>query len=200
MRSGDDKISVSSSELGNSLGISQQSASRYLRELEDSDLIKRTNAGKIYEIQLTPKGFDTLKGIYLNLKGFIETKKSIDGTVITGIGEGAYYVGKYSEKIEETLGINPFRGTLNIKVVEGIIDLERFTSGMIGEFKMNGRTFGAIKFAPIRLLLDKKKEDCYLIVPKRTHHRDEVEIISEFNLREKLGLKDGDNVRIELST
>ena len=201
MKSRNDRISISSSEFGNFLGISQQSASRYMRELENDGIIKRTKTKKGQEIQLTSKGYDILNEMYLNLKEFIETGKSknlIEGTVITGIGEGAYYVREYSEKIEKSLGIKPFLGTLNVKPLEKILNLERFTTGIINGFKRGGRTFGSIKFAPVKLLINQKKYNCYLIVPKRTHHKEDVEIISEFNLRKKLGLKDGDRVKIEL--
>lgn len=200
MKSRSDKIIISSSGFGNSLGISQQTASRYLKKLEDEGLIRRMKTGEGQEIQLTSKGYGILDEMYLNLKGFIETKESMEGTVITGIGEGAYYVEKYSEKIEGVLGIKPFLGTLNIKLMEEVINLDRFATGMIDGFNMEGRSFGSIKFAAVNLLLNRKRESCYLIIPQRTHHRDEVEILSEFNLRRRLDLKDGDRVRIELST
>lgn len=203
LKSRGDHIRLSSSEFGSFLGISQQTASRYMKELEDEDLIKRNMSKKGQDIQLTSKGYDILNEIYLNLKEFIETEKSkilIEGTIVKGIGDGAYYVREYSDKINKALKIKPFFGTLNIKPSRKILNLDRSTIGKINEFKKGGRTFSSIKYAPAKLLINHKKEDCYLIVPKRTHHRDEIEIISEFNLKKKFGLKNGDGVRIEIST
>ena len=38
------------------------------------------------------------------------------GVVVTGLGEGAYFVAKYAKLFKEKLGFAPFHGTLNITV------------------------------------------------------------------------------------
>lgn len=39
------------------------------------------------------------------------------GEVVSGLGEGAYYVRQYEPLIEEYLGFKPFPGTLNVKIL-----------------------------------------------------------------------------------
>lgn len=201
MKSKNESIFISSSELGISLGISQQTASRYLLNLEKRNLISRKISKEGQGILLTSEGFDLLYGIYANLKEFFEGKKStnplFEGNVIAGIGEGAYYIREYEDRIRETLGFKPFSGTLNIRLKDPK-NLEIYAKGIIKGFRKSGRTFGDVKFMPVKIIFKDKSAGCYLIIPKRTHHRDIVEIISELNLRERLGIRKDDRVRIEL--
>ena len=52
------EVKCSTAHLGEKLGISQQTASRYLIELEKNDLIKRSKFGRKESIQITKKGFE----------------------------------------------------------------------------------------------------------------------------------------------
>lgn len=206
MGSADDIVSISSLQFAEALGVSQQSASRYLKNLEHENLIKRKVGAKKQEIKLTSKGAMVLNEIYFNLKDFFENKKEIiiEGEVVKGIGEGAYYMKEYYDKINEKLNFAPYGGTLNIKLNENFVNFNfgRYVSVVISVFKKSGRTFGKVKCIPVKLFKDKTEdnnEDCFIILPERTHHKNIIEIISEFNLREKLNLKEGDGVKIVLS-
>jgi riboflavin kinase len=193
---GSRRLTISTTLFGESLGMSQQTASRYLGELEGEGLIRRNGT----EVTLTSKGFDALKEVYISLKDFVEEKepaKKISGTVSKGLGEGAYYVKEYSEEIEKKLGFKPFLGTLNVRPVEEIQNNERLYAGTIKGFRKKGRTFGSIRYAKIKLAAKGKTELCYVILPTRTHHKETFEIISPRNLRDVLGLSDGDTVEIE---
>lgn len=197
-----DKVSMSSSELGDSLGISQQSASRYLNELEAEGLIARSKSGRTQGVMLTQKGFAQLGEMYLDLKDFIEEKKpenKITGTIVRGLGEGAYYVREYAEEIKKKLGMRPFYGTLNIKPAEKMANTDRLMTGTIKGFKRGGRTFGSLRYAKVSLSSGSSQERCYVIVPARTHHKDALEIISQHNLRDKMGLVDGASVTVEFT-
>jgi len=202
MKSKEDKISVSSSELGISIGISQQTASRYLLDMEKKGLITRKISNEGQEIGLTSDGIGQLYGIYENLKEFFDGKKDagntvLEGSIVSGIGEGAYYIREYGDRIKEILGFRPFLGTLNVKLKE-YRNLEGRARGVIKGFRRGERTFGDVKFLPIKITFREKSADCCLIIPKRTHHKDIVEIISDSNLRKVMGVKDKDTVRIEL--
>ncbi|HIE33719.1 MAG TPA: DUF120 domain-containing protein [Candidatus Altiarchaeales archaeon] len=201
LRSINDKLILSSSELGELLGVSQQTASRYLLELEGEGLIKRRKLGRVQEIEITVLGIIALREIHKNLGAFLrdgDESVVIEGRVTRGIGEGAYYVREYMQKFMDKLGIIPFPGTLNIKV-SNIPDIERYCTGKIEGFEKEGRSFGNIKFVPVMLRVNEKTEDCFLIIPERTHYKDGIEIISEFNLRDKFGLRDGDSVSVEIT-
>ncbi len=61
--------------------------------------------------------------LYSNLRLLLETPYppsiTLEGTVFTGLGEGAYYIGResYRQQFVEKLGFDPYPGTLNLKLV-----------------------------------------------------------------------------------
>ncbi|MFH1788474.1 MAG: DUF120 domain-containing protein, partial [Candidatus Altiarchaeota archaeon] len=59
--------------------------------------------------------------------------------------------------------------------------------------------YGVIRLAPVSLSFKKKKTDCFFLLPERTHHREDVELIHKEKLREKLGLRDGDEVTVSFT-
>jgi riboflavin kinase len=125
-----DKVSMSSAQIGSSLGISQQSAARKLKELEEAGYIKRGKALGVRSesIELTDKGFGILDRMYRTLKSFMEEnspENAIEGTIARGLGEGAYYVTEYSSEIRKRLGFMPFPGTLNVKPAGGMPQRKR---------------------------------------------------------------------------
>ena len=89
-----DYIAISSRELGELLDISQQSASKKILELLSNGLIERDLGARRQRIKLTEKGFDLLRKEYSDYQRVFEMKDHlvIVGTVISGLGEGQYYV------------------------------------------------------------------------------------------------------------
>jgi len=203
LKNKDDKLLISSTEYGDILGVSQQSAARHLSDLAKSGLIKRVKTSGGQEVSLTDKGYSALREIYLNLGQFFSEKKNgdaIEGLVVRGIGEGAYYVKEYSEEISRKLGFEPFLGTLNVKATGELVrdaDFQRHFSGTIKGFRRGGRTFGDIRYAHVRLHSGAKSEECILIQPARTIHKDVLELISPHNLRERLGISEDQGVSVE---
>jgi len=201
MRSKGDKLLISSSDLGNYLGISQQSASRYLTRLEKRGFIERSRKGKGQVVRFTEKGINLLEEVYLNLRDFIEEGGKpmlIEGKVISGLGEGAYYVREYADRLQRSIGFKPFFGTLNIKPQRAYPSIDKYIAGTIRGFKKGDRTFGEIGYMPVKLMGDEWEEDCYLVIPQRKHYIDEFEIVSREKLREKYKIKDGDVLKIEI--
>lgn len=198
MSSYDEPLIATTSRLGTSIGVSQQTTSRYLKNLESAGFITRRSTGTGQEIALTKKAINSLREMHSDLEMLL-TKKPvfIDGTVVSGFEEGAYYVQQYLE-IEKKLGFKPFPGTLNVKTLIPM-NLERYATITIDSFKMGDRTFGEIGLFPVELHRNKKRVSCYLILPKRTHHREVLELISSENLRKRLKIKDGDVVRVRVS-
>jgi riboflavin kinase len=199
MKSKKDIVNLPSAELGELAGVSQQTAARNLKELEDEGLIRRVRTGRGQGIIITEKGIAELTQLYSGLKAFLEEETpatKVTGTISRGMGEGAYYVNEYAEEIKNKLGYKPFPGTLNVKISEPL-NLDRLTTGTIKGFKKKNRTFGSIRYAPVRVSAKGQSVDCHIIVPARTHHKDVLEIISPLNLREKLGAGDGEAVGVE---
>jgi riboflavin kinase len=87
---------ISTEYLAGKLGASQQTASRYLIELDNMGWIKRTVTPEGCLIKITDVGFKELQKLYSNLRFLIEAAYppsiTLEGTVFTGLGEGAYYI------------------------------------------------------------------------------------------------------------
>ena len=121
------------------------------------------------------------------------------GTVFTGSGRGAYYVGhpEYIKRFEQLLGYAPFPGTLNVKLgtEEDIMQRKRLRlrgEGLrIEEFHIAGERFSSVNCFKGRL----ENETIALLIVAITDYDDSVlELISPVYLREKLRLKDGSAV------
>jgi len=183
---------ITSVELGNALGISQQTASRRLKELEKSSLIRKEGKRVIIE----EEGMKILKEIYLNLDSIFREQRSVYGKLFSGLGEGKYYVSKhgYREQFIKKLGFSPYPGTLNLylsfdenKKLENILAEKEYI--ILRGFRNENRTFGDVKC--YRVLVENQIESA-LLKPFRTHHMPNVvEIISKEFLRKKLNINDG---------
>jgi riboflavin kinase len=199
------KVECSTTHLGKKLGISQQTASRHLIELEKNDLIKRYKFGRKESIQMTKKGFEILKDWHIKLQRILEGvqyRTNIVGKLFSGFGEGAYYISHkgYEKQFIESLGFKPYPGTLNLKIQGQDIGKKKIIEGcsalMIDGFSNDSRNFGSVKCC--KAIINDKIEGA-IVFALRTHYGDDViELISPYNLRNKLKLEDGDEVKITI--
>jgi len=189
-------VRITSTELGAQLSMSQQNASRRLLALERGGFVERRDGG----IQLTKKGHGELAGLYSALKAAFEGDRiEIEGTVVSGLGEGRYYLSLpgYKNQIKQKLGFLPYPGTLNIRL--GAADLWkrqhilRLDPVIIKGFRDEKRTYGDLFAYGCTL----EGVECAVLVPLRTHHgADILEVIARWELKRKLKKKDGDSVRV----
>jgi len=198
---------VSTEFLAEKLGTSQQTASRYLIDLEHKGWIKReiTHDGCLVKIESS--GNAELQKLYSNLKMLMETeflpRITLEGIVFTGLGEGAYYVTKepYREQFMKKIGFDPYPGTLNLKLtsdydIKTRTELDAYPAIEVEGFKNGERTFGIVKCYPI--IIDNKVKGA-IITALRTHYDVSVlEIIAPVCLRKQLNLKDGNKVKVEI--
>jgi riboflavin kinase len=199
---------ISTEYLAEKLEISQQTASRYLIELERDGWIKRTITPEGSLIRIADKGTRELERLYSNLRFLIETayppSVTLEGTVFTGLGEGAYYISKefYKKQFLDKLGFAPFPGTLNLKLtteydLKSRTELEAYPAVEIQGFKNEDRTFGVVKCYPATI---SNKVKGALIFALRSHYDNSVlEVIAPVNLRKQLNLKDGYKVKVEVN-
>ena len=112
-------VSVTTSSLGKSIKKSQQAASKHLLELEQNQFLERVINGRNISVKITSKGFSEfvklsaiLQKSLNSLPSFVELK----GTLVSGMGEGAYYMGLsgYTKQFKSKIGYVPFPGTLNV--------------------------------------------------------------------------------------
>ena len=189
------QLKTSTLKLAKEFNVSQQTVSRKLIEMEKKGMIKRDASPQGIKICLTQKSFSFLNKKYLMLKKAFEKGRELKGTVKTGMGEGSYYISKYSKRIEKKLGFNPFSGTLNIIV--NPIDKKEFLSNMnpviINGFKTSSRSYGAVHCYNVKI----NNAKAAIIIPERTAYPENiVELISAVNLKKRFKLKEKSKVTL----
>jgi riboflavin kinase len=194
------KIELSSQELAQRLETSQQTASRYLLDLDTQQMITRELGVKKQLVQITGNGADVLENEYVLYKQIfnLSIKVIFKGKVISGMGEGKYYTRQkgYADQFQKQLGFAPYPGTFNVEIEyleRNKLRLLRNSTGiLIPEFHAENRTFGSV-------VCFKATIDGYegaIVLPKRSHYSLILECISPHCLREKLGVVDGDEVEV----
>ncbi|OPY39188.1 MAG: Riboflavin kinase [Methanoregula sp. PtaU1.Bin051] len=197
-------VFVSTQSIGTMLGISQQTASRRLKALETQGLITRAIAADGQHVSVTRQGEDELRREFQEYtRIFSEGEKTylLNGAVISGLGEGKYYMSlpPYKEQFRTNLGFEPYPGTLNIRLTPSSIPVRKKIDALdwirIKGFSTDGRTFGDAKCIPCRI----GTISCGIVVPGRTHYpEDIIEVIAPVALRRKLGVGDSDSITVEV--
>jgi riboflavin kinase len=197
-------VKVSTTELSRALGGSQQSASRHLQLLEEMGLITRRIDPDGSLITITDGGLNALDEVLQELKVHIEGVGAevfvFDGTVASGLYEGAYYISRegYRSQIRDKIGFDPFPGTLNVKIKPEDFErrrrLERHPSVMLEGFKDGERSFGSCKCYP--LLLNDEIKGALIVADRTIHDLSTMEIVSPVYLRRHFGLSDGDPIKV----
>ncbi|MFA6329035.1 MAG: DUF120 domain-containing protein, partial [Candidatus Micrarchaeia archaeon] len=189
---------ITTGEIAEGIGVSQQTASRKLIALEREGAVVREGGA----ISLTPKAVSRVRAFVSAILSSLQGEAmSFSGTVSSGIGKGARFVSQkeYMESFKRLLDFFPFAGTLNVKIEGGDIE-KRITLREQPPIRVPGFAKGKVSFGKI---------DCYrcvigglpcaVIFPEMSVHGLQVlEVISPFNLRKKLSLSDGSKVSVEM--
>jgi riboflavin kinase, archaea type len=203
-------VELTTGEIAKKIKRSQQLASKELLDLEFFGYIKRNKKSKKYTIKVTENGYQKVYDLYLFLKTAIESFKHIidfEGHIITGMGEGAYYMSLkgYKQQFKEKLGYEPYPGTLNIKLnsslyVEAKKEMLKYSSINIEGFSDQSRTFGWVKCYPA-YINDSDNINSSILILERTHYDDSIiEIIAPFSIKEQFSLKNGDYIKLKVNT
>ena len=199
-------ISITTSSLGKNIQKSQQAASKHLLELEQNKFIERIINGRNISVKITSKGFSEMVKLSSILQKSLDSSPSyveLKGTLVSGMGEGAYYMGLkgYTKQFQSKIGYVPFPGTLNVRLdqkihQESIKQFETLNGVKIKSFSDGKRTYGWVKCFNVKL---NNSMNCELIILERTHHDDSIiELISKSCLRKTGKLKDGSKVLINI--
>ncbi len=199
------QVVISTGVFARGLGLSQQTASRRLIDLEKEGLIERSAEGRVQRVKMTKQGINTLQEMHRVLKPVFEPPKKelvIRAAVFSGLSEGSYYMSMegYRKQFKSKLGFDPFPGTLNLRVAKDSMperrELESYPFIGIDGFADKERTYGGARCFPV-ILEDKVKGA--IVEPIRAHYgEDVIEIIAPENLRRRLRLKDGDVVDVRV--
>jgi len=195
-------VALSSNEFASYIDSSQQTAARKLKSLEDRNYITRQIIHDGQLISVTKNGLAALQkelNDYQEIFSGNGAVKILKGKVITGLGEGQYYISLegYRAQFCEKLGFDPYPGTLNVKLDPQSIELRKRVSGdiRISGFTAQNRTFGSGSCFNVRISDIRGA----VITPERTHYpEDIIEVIAPVNLREHLNVEDGSTIDVEV--
>src|SRR3989338_5124982 len=122
----------------------------------------------------------------------------INAKAAVGVHRGSQLIEKYYARLIGILGFRPFRGTLNLKL-ERNLNFKIYAQIMLDHILLDGSRHVEAYLAPARLHVKGQEYDCWAFRHEKTpQHSDEIEIIAADNIHEKFGLKDGDEVVLEL--
>ena len=117
----------------------------------------------------------------------------IRGRLVEGQGIAHSFVRRYTDDLASVLKFEPFPGTLNVECPTVPI----FPKTGI---KINPQYGGEVTCYPCMIEANKIKLRGAIIIPEKTAHPAHVvEVIAKENLREKLQIRPGDEVRCTLS-
>lgn len=127
------------------------------------------------------------------------TLLEIFGNVVSGLGEGRFFVGltPYKNKFKELTGFTPFEGTLNVKLKHNF-NLDEFNPIEFDGFEIDGKKYFGGKVLLVKLF-DKSGHsiNCAIVAPKKTDHsKKTLELIAPVHLRKFLSLNNSDVVKI----
>ncbi|MFH1200029.1 MAG: DUF120 domain-containing protein [Candidatus Micrarchaeota archaeon] len=195
-------LNTSTASLAAVLGVSQQTASRWLSELAAEGLVER----RFGFVQLTSNGAQLLEGLHSSTAPASLSNSAIvlRGRLSRGLGEGGYYLRQpgYAKQFADILGYKPFPGTLNIVLSDAssVAAKQRLVQSKglrIAGFDRGGRNFGGARLFVAQLNARSRKIPCAVVIPDKTHHGENiVEIVAKDNLRKSLGLKEGQEIEV----
>lgn len=129
-----------------------------------------------------------------------ECRRPFRAVVFSGLGEGEFYVSIYSRGFRLKLGITPYPGTLNARLVED--DVRDFNDCLsrIRGVRVDPPPIPGAKLAPvIAYKASVSGYPAWIVRPMITvYKRDVVELIADVRLRDLLGLSDGSTIEIYL--
>ena len=201
-------IDITTTTLGNEIMKSQQASSNILLELERMRYIERSRVAHGHKIRVTKEGFSEVKKLSLVLNNAVNLCNQVlcfEGRVVSGVGEGAYYMSLegYRKQFEKKIGYIPFLGTLNLEIsdhlsLENRENLESRNYYFINGFSDPNRSYGWVKCYPV-MLNDNKKIKSHLLILERTHHaKNMLELISPLNLKRVLNIRNGDYINVKI--
>ena len=207
MGAGQGFIEINTGELGKRISKSQQAASKHLLELESLGFVVRTRTGQKFKVRVTDRGYKEIQNLSRLLKTALQVQSStfiaFEGKVISGMGEGAYYMSLdgYKRQFRQKLGYEPYPGTLNVKLSEQVFansrnDIEKSSYIYIQGFSDGLRSYGWVKCYPADIN-DGAISDSAILVLERTHYDNSLlEVIAPVSIKEYLGIRNGDRVKI----
>jgi riboflavin kinase len=193
-------VRITTGEIAEELGFSQQTASRLLIGLEKGKMIERKDG----QIRLLPPAISQAMALKRTLDAALVEKGKLTfrGIVADGKREGAYFLSipEYANAIKRQFGFQPFPGTLNIRIAAEEIE-KRLMLRSRHAYVKKGFVWKDKKLGGVTMyaaMLNGMQKGALVFPDKSTHGLDILEFVAEPNLREKFNLKTGDLVVCEV--
>ena len=122
----------------------------------------------------------------------------LKGTIIKGLGEGAYFMSMphYKKEIKEKLGFDAYSGTLNIKIKKNQYNSITKTKLIkIMGYKKNGKIFGGASCYRAKI---KNISGAIIIPDVNKHKKDIIEFIAPIHIKSKFKIRNGCKTNIEI--
>lgn len=201
-------VEFTTTDLGKSIGRSQQAASKHLLDLENTGYIERARKGQKFVVKVTDKGYSEIQGLFSSLRTALESAPStidFEGSVASGMGEGSYYMSLegYRKQFREKLGYEPYPGTLNVRLSEQIFmnarrELGKQPSIFLDGFSDGTRTYGWVKCYHA-VINGGAMDNAAVLVLERTHYDNSMlEVIAPVSIKQVAGIKNGDKVKVQV--
>ena len=153
-------------------------------------------------LQITNTGREELLRVFSNLEAAftpIQDEIIIEGRLVTGLGEGAYYVDVYASRLRDALGFKPHLGTLNVKIIDddsrrAIGRMKNTPPLVVNGFRHKGRTFGDVICYRVRV---NNEIEAAVVMAQRTHHSEDIlEVVAPVDIRKALNMEDNSKVTL----
>lgn len=119
----------------------------------------------------------------------------LKGKIVKGLGKAKIFVDMMKEPFYKKVKVNLYSGTLNIKLeneynlnVDYLIKAEEYG----GSFNVQVQNCEVLGSSAYIIRSEKNIKD------NGDYKQDIIEIVSDINFREKYGLKDGDEIKVEI--
>jgi len=194
------KTVLTTSELGEIMNVSQQTASRRIALCVEEGYLLRVHTADGMLLQITSSGRDELLRVFSNLEAAftpVQDDIVIEGRLVTGLGEGAYYVDVYASRLRDALGFKPHLGTLNVKVIDddsrrAIGRMKNTPPLVVTGFRHKGRTFGDVICYRVKV---NNEIEAAVVMAQRTHHSEDIlEVVAPVDIRKTLNMEDNSKV------
>jgi riboflavin kinase len=121
---------------------------------------------------------------------------TLKGKIFSGVLRGKPLIELYYPRLVGLLGFEPFKGTMDIRL-EKKIDIRPFAEKSLEHLLLSGHRMVYAYLAHVRLHIRKNAYDCWAMRQADGVYEDDViELIGKDCFKEKLDLKDGDEIEI----
>ena len=125
----------------------------------------------------------------------------VSGIVASGVMRGEPLMEIYGDRLQGFVGFRPFPGTLNVKL-EKKINIKSFSGKTVSHRLLHGRVAKELYIVHGKIMAKLHPdfwEDCWIMKQEKGPYKDDsLELIAKESLRDKLCLKDGDRVEVDI--